>query len=47
MAILRDNNNLTFDQLFDFVEETNSESGAFIFKNIKRNQADVYYARIK
>ena len=32
--------------VFDFVEETNSESGAFVFKNIKRNQADVYYAKI-
>lgn len=31
---------------FDFVEETNSESGAFIFKNIIRNQADIYYAKI-
>ncbi|GLR15865.1 hypothetical protein [Portibacter lacus] len=33
--------------LFDFVEQTNSEQGAFIFKNIERNNQDVYYARIK
>ncbi|WP_235297080.1 hypothetical protein [Portibacter marinus] len=33
--------------VFDFIEQTGSESGAFIFKNIKRNNADVYYARIK
>ncbi len=32
--------------VFDFVEETGSESGAFVFKNIARNQSDVYYARI-
>lgn len=32
--------------LFDFVENTKTEYGAFIFKNIPRNQADVYYARI-
>ena len=32
--------------VFDFVEETGSETGAFIFKNIKRNQSDIYYAKI-
>ncbi len=32
--------------VFDFVEESGSESGAFIFRNIPRNSADVYYARI-
>lgn len=32
--------------LFDFVEQTGSEGGAFIFKNVPRNDADVYYARI-
>lgn len=32
--------------MFDFVEETGLESGAFIFKDIPRNSADIYYARI-
>ncbi|MCA0133767.1 hypothetical protein [Winogradskyella alexanderae] len=34
MAILRDNNNLTFDQLVDFVEE--SQTGTEIDKKIAR-----------
>lgn len=33
--------------VFDFVEHTNEERGAFIFKNIDRNAQDVYFAQIK